>query len=48
MPENAIYYHVAYAAAVVVYGVYAASIWWRTRAARAALQTARTRRPQDA
>jgi len=32
IPENAGYYHAAYIVAVVVYGAYALSIWWRRRA----------------
>jgi len=29
MPDNAIYYHVAYVAAGVIYGLYAVSLYWR-------------------
>jgi hypothetical protein len=29
IPDNAIYFEVAYAAAAIIYGVYAVSIWWR-------------------
>lgn len=32
MPDNAGYYHAAYVAAAVIYGGYALSLWWRTRA----------------
>lgn len=31
-PDNAIYYQAAYAAAAAIYGLYAASLWWRSRA----------------
>ena len=34
MPENAIYYQVAYAAAALIYGGYIASLVVRTRRAR--------------
>lgn len=34
IPDNAGYYHAAYAVAVVLYGVYAVSIWVRRRAVR--------------
>ena len=34
MPENAGYYHAAYAAAAAIYTLYALSIWWRMRALR--------------
>jgi hypothetical protein len=33
-PENAGYYHAAYIIAVVLYGVYAVSIWARRRSLR--------------
>ena len=31
IPDNAIYFEVAYAAAAIIYGAYAVSIWWRAR-----------------
>ena len=31
MPENSIYYHIAYVAAAVIYGLYAISIYVRRR-----------------
>jgi len=31
IPENAFWYHLAYAVALVVYASYALSIWWRRR-----------------
>jgi hypothetical protein len=31
IPDNAGYYHAAYAAAAAVYVLYAISIWWRAR-----------------
>ncbi|HJR63422.1 MAG TPA: hypothetical protein VJ803_06940 [Gemmatimonadaceae bacterium] len=34
MPDNAGYYQAAYAAAALIYGLYAASIWWRGRRVR--------------
>ena len=34
MPDNAGYYHAAYASAVVIYALYVASIWWRARRVR--------------
>jgi hypothetical protein len=34
IPDNAGYYHAAYAAAAVIYALYAASIWWRGRRLR--------------
>jgi hypothetical protein len=34
MPENAIFYQVAYAAAIVVYGGYVVSLFVRTRRVR--------------
>ena len=34
MPENAIFYHVAYAVAMVVYGGYVVSLFVRTRRVR--------------
>ena len=34
MPDNAIYYHLAYGAAAVVYGGYLISIYVRARRAR--------------
>jgi hypothetical protein len=34
MPDNAGYYHAAYAVAALVYGLYAVSIWWRRRKLR--------------
>jgi hypothetical protein len=30
-PDNAAYYHAAYAAAVLIWTLYSASIWWRFR-----------------
>jgi hypothetical protein len=38
MPNNAGYYHAAYIAAVILYGGYAFSIWWRARGVRARLR----------
>ena len=38
MPDNAIFYHLAYGAAVVVYGGYVISIYVRARRARARAQ----------
>ncbi|HEU4632208.1 MAG TPA: hypothetical protein VFS08_20825 [Gemmatimonadaceae bacterium] len=32
MPQNEVYYHVAYTVAAVVYVLYGASLWWRGRA----------------
>jgi len=32
IPDNAFWYHAAYAVVVVVYAGYAVSIWWRRRA----------------
>jgi len=29
IPDNAIYFEVAYVAAAVIYAAYALSIWWR-------------------
>jgi hypothetical protein len=29
IPDNAIYFEVAYAAAAIIYGAYAVSVWWR-------------------
>jgi heme exporter protein D len=34
MPDNASYYHAAYAISVVVYAVYALSVWRRRRSLR--------------
>jgi hypothetical protein len=31
IPDNAIYFEVAYLAAGVIYGAYTVSIWWRAR-----------------
>jgi hypothetical protein len=31
IPDNAIYFEVAYVAAAIIYGAYAASLWWRAR-----------------
>jgi hypothetical protein len=31
MPDNAIYYQLAYAATALVYVLYGASLWWRAR-----------------
>ena len=31
MPDNAIYYQLAYAATIVVYGAYGLSLWLRAR-----------------
>jgi hypothetical protein len=31
MPDNAIYYHLAYAATIVVFGAYGLSLWLRAR-----------------
>jgi hypothetical protein len=33
-PENAGYFHAAYAVAMTVYALYGASLWWRRRALR--------------
>jgi hypothetical protein len=33
-PENAGYYHAAYAAAAIIWTAYAVSLWWRTRRVR--------------
>lgn len=35
MPQNAGYYHAAYAVVIVVYGLYSLSLWLRLRRARA-------------
>lgn len=40
MPNNAGYYHAAYAIVVAVHAAYAASIWWRRRAVRSRLDAA--------
>jgi heme exporter protein D len=37
-PDNAGYYHAAYAAAVAIYALYAMSLWRRRARVRAALQ----------
>lgn len=29
MPDNAIYYHVAYIASAAIYGIYAVTLYWR-------------------
>jgi hypothetical protein len=34
IPDNAIYFEVAYVAAAIVYGAYTVSIWWRGRRLR--------------
>jgi hypothetical protein len=34
IPDNAIYFAVAYVAAAIVYGAYTVSIWWRCRRLR--------------
>ncbi len=34
MPDNSIYYHAAYVAAAIIFGAYAASVWWRGRRLR--------------
>jgi hypothetical protein len=34
IPENAGYYHAAYAVALVLYAGYAGSLWWRRRRIR--------------
>jgi len=31
IPDNAIYFEVAYVAAGIIYAAYAVSIWWRGR-----------------
>lgn len=31
VPQNAYWYHLAYAVAAVVYGGYIVSLWWRKR-----------------
>lgn len=33
-PDNAAYFHAAYVAAALIYGLYAASLWWRGRRLR--------------
>ena len=33
-PDNAGYYHAAYIAAALIYGVYSVALWWRSRRAR--------------
>ena len=38
MPDNASYYHAAYAIIVAVYGIYAVSLWRRRARVRAALR----------
>lgn len=38
MPHNEAYYHAAYVVAMVIYGAYAASIWWRRREVRRRLK----------
>ncbi len=38
MPDNAVYYHAAYIATGVIYGVYVVSLLWRTRRARERLR----------
>lgn len=35
------YYHAAYAAAVIIYAAYGASLWWRTRRVRGRLARVR-------
>ena len=41
MPDNAIYYHIAYILAAIVYGGYAGMLYWRRLRVRAkALRTA--------
>ncbi|MGH7663321.1 MAG: hypothetical protein ACRENI_03350 [Gemmatimonadaceae bacterium] len=40
VPDNAVYYQAAYMAAAVLYAGYAASVWWRSRRARARVQAA--------
>lgn len=47
IPNNAGYYHAAYAIVVVVHAAYAVSIWWRRRGVRARLDAA-TRSPPSA
>jgi len=34
MPNNAQFYHAAYIVAVILYGGYGASLWWRLRKLR--------------
>ena len=34
MPDNAGYYHAAYASAALIYALYMVSIWWRARRVR--------------
>lgn len=34
MPDNAIYYHVAYVAAGVIYSLYSFSLYWRWKRVR--------------
>ena len=31
IPDNAIYFEVAYVAAAIIYGAYALGLWWRYR-----------------
>lgn len=38
MPENAGYYHAAYALTATIYAAYAISIWWRGRRVRERLK----------
>ena len=46
IPDNAGYYHAAYIAAAAIYGLYAASIWWRGRRVRASAATGDPDRPR--
>jgi hypothetical protein len=41
IPQNAQYYHIAYMAAVVIYGGYALTIWLRRKKVRARLAAER-------
>jgi hypothetical protein len=45
MPDNAAYYHAAYIAAGVIYGVYVVSLLWRLRRARERLAGTPPRAP---
>jgi len=43
IPDNAGYYHAAYAAAAVIFGSYLAILWRRARAVRSRLPESRLR-----
>lgn len=42
IPNNAQYYHIAYAVVVVLYGVYALTIWVRRKKVREQLSRSRS------